>query len=167
MNDPLDEIAVELERLQPCQPSQRLTSRLEQELGAAASPMPTVVARPWWFRWAPLAAAAALAVIVAATIMVKSRPGTPTASKKAPVTNAMAARQDRTTPQSPFRRVNNANYLLEAEDNGLVYTSATAPLRKVRWQYLSTSEWRDERGNTTVQFIIPREETVLIPVRIH
>ncbi|HNQ87449.1 MAG TPA: hypothetical protein PKM73_02305 [Verrucomicrobiota bacterium] len=166
MNDPLNDIAAELERLRPSDPGEGLTRRIEAALEARSQrARGTVVLWPWAFRWAALAAA--LAVIVAVAVMVSRKPASD-AGARGPAMASMAEQSDRMPPEPapPFRRVNRGDYLLDAEDGGLIYTSAGTPWRKVTCEYVSASEWRDERARMTFQVLVPRRETVVIPVPI-
>ncbi len=166
---PLDDIAAELGRLRPFQASERLTRRLEQELESVSPPVAALVVRRLRFRWAPLAIAASLALLAIVTVTWQAKLRRPVA---APVAsgledNSAAPLAGPKPAAQAFRRVDRANYLLAAEEDGLVYASGAAPWRKVRWRYLSACEWRDDQDNTTFQILIPREETVLMPVNIH
>jgi hypothetical protein len=187
MNEPLDDLVGELGRLRPSQPARRLTRRVEaalaEEAGAAPAPAEVLAiapARPpgspepgiaggGWGRWLPLAAA--FAVIAAVVVSVALRPKAPQqvgptplgSTGGIPLTPPVLVRAQ---PGPEFRRVRAADYLVDAEDHGLIYTSTSTPWRKVTWQYVSSSEWRNERDRTTYQVLIPREETVVIPVRI-
>ncbi len=168
MNDPLDDIAAELGRLRPLQASDRLTRRLEQEIGSMPPSVTARVVRPVRFRWAPVAVAAGLAFLAIATVTWQARLGRPVAgaAARALEVNGADPAPGRTPSAQAFRCVDLANYLLAAEENGLVYASETAPWRKVRWRYLSACEWRNDQENATFQVLIPREEVVLLPVNI-
>jgi len=142
---------------------------LEQELESVSPPVGALVVRRLRFRWAPLAIAASLALLAIVTVTWQAKLRRPVA---APVSSGLddnsADPLARPLPAAQaFRRVDRANYLLAAEEGGLVYASGAAPWRKVRWRYLSACEWRDDQDNTTFQILIPREETVLMPVNIH
>ncbi|HNV00165.1 MAG: hypothetical protein KA191_16375 [Verrucomicrobia bacterium] len=168
-NDPLDDIAAELERLRPIQASDRLTRRLEQELESLP---PSITARavlPVRFRWVPVAVAAGLAFLAIVTVTWQARLRRPVAgvASSALENNRAEPAAGRMPSAQALRCVDLANYLLTAEEDGLVYASETAPWRKVRWRYLSASEWRNDQEHTTFQVLVPREEVVLLPVNIH
>jgi endogenous inhibitor of DNA gyrase (YacG/DUF329 family) len=65
-----------------------------------------------------------------------------------------------------LRLTRRANYLLSAEDGGWMQTRAAWPVRQVRCRYIDASQWRDEAQNVTFEVYLPRDETVLVPVRI-
>ncbi len=169
MNDDLEEIARELAQLRPSKPAPQLNRRIELELDEGDDDRSLSTPPVAWFRWLPLAAAAVLiaAVTVTAMLGIISR-----SSRDNAASFASTAPQDRESDSSApaksgFHRIRNANYLIDAEDNGLLFPSASVPFRKVTWQFVSASEWRDDRDNATVQVLIPREETMLIPVTVH
>jgi len=168
MKDPSEDIAAELARWQPRATRDRLNRLVEQALEQTADPGPTRILRAWRCRWPTLAAAAAVVLIVAVTVALKDQTATRPAISSAPTlsTGARPVPNASADLAPAFRRVKQAHYLLEAADDGLIFTSRTTPWRKVRWQFLSTSEWRDEQDKTTFQLLIPREETVLIPVNL-
>jgi len=209
MNDPEDDLAAELARLNPQATRDRLNRRVAQALACPVVPAAPRLMPAWWCRWAPLATAAALVLVASFTALFKSQdapsveggglteivppgqmhpPGAPLApallepeeatsrphraNGGALVSDAAPAAgsgldPDRGAVLDPsFRRINQAHYLLEAADDGVIFTSHTTPWRKVRWEFLSASEWRDERHKTTIQVLIPREQTVVIPVRV-
>lgn len=169
MNDPLDDIAAQLGRLRPLQASDRLTRRLEQELESLPALVTARVVCPVRFRWVPVAVAASLAFLAIVTVTWQVRLRHPVAGAASSALEHKGAEPapGRTPSAQAFRCVDLANYLLAAEENGLVYASETAPWRKVRWRYLSACEWRNDQENTTFQVLIPREEVVLLPVNIY
>jgi hypothetical protein len=57
--------------------------------------------------------------------------------------------------------------VVEAEDEGVVYASATQPLRQIRCQVVATAEWRNAQDHTKVEVWIPREEVMLVPMRVY
>ncbi len=169
MNDPIEDVAAELGRLRPLQASDRLTRRLEQELGSMPPSVTERVVRRVRFRWVPVAVAASLAFLAIGTVTWQARLRRPVAGAASSLLehNGAEPAPGQTASAQAFRCVDLANYLLAAEENGLVYASETAPWRKVRWRYLSACEWRNDQENTTFQVLIPREEVVLLPVNIH
>ncbi len=161
MNDPLNEFEAELRRCQPKAPDPGLESRLAQQLAQLATPATSVFAKRAWL-WLPLAASACL---VLSGIRWLGRPHA-TNSALALATNSPRSRYTPISPKDQLRQVRMANYLIEAEDEGVVYASATAPLRKIHYRYLATSEWKD-KDNTTVEVFVPAEETVVVPLDVH
>ena len=169
MNDLPDEIAEALGRLQPGPTSARLDRRIQEALEVpAVTGFPEAAASCWFrvVRWA----AAAMIIAAAAFLAVRWRSASSLESA-VPATvrwdRSIAPTEPRDATASDFRRLGQANYLIDAEERGIVYTSARTPWRKVTWQYLSVSEWRDEGTKSTVQVVVPREETVVMPVTLH
>ena len=60
-----------------------------------------------------------------------------------------------------------ANYLLSAQEEGIVYASATVPMRRIRYQFLDTAQWKGGDDHTVVDVIVPKEGTVLVPLNVH
>jgi hypothetical protein len=189
MNDPLEEIEIELRRLHPAKPDAALKERIEAELRESCPSRPQAVRQPGWFWWVPLGGVVALAIggvllrhpglrpIPATSVhhpesirRETSRPQLPGESTPAIVS------QDHTNQSlkvpaavtlAQFQQVNAANYLIDSADDGVVYGPGTTTLRKVRYQFLATSQWKGGKDNTTVEVIVPGEETVLVPMNVH
>jgi len=165
MNEPLDGFEAELKRWQPLAPGPALERRIAAELDAAEVPAARTLGLPRWLWWAPVGLAAVLAAM--ALVWLPSR------QESSPATSPAAAKPSRATRGAPaprpigYRPVRMADYLLDAQDDGIVYTSATMPFRKVKYQVLSTSQWHDEADNATLQVFFPRENTVLIPMNVY
>jgi len=169
MNDPLDELTRELARLEPRRPGPKLESRIGQVLeDEETQPMPRLtVCRRVWLLGLPLAAAAVLGLAVA--WLGTRKPENPARASEA-TAQVAATGADRgvlVNTEAALDLVRNANYLIDAEDEGVVNVPTPVPLRKVTWQFVSTSEFRDRRDNAVIRVFVPREETVLIPVTFH
>jgi hypothetical protein len=164
MNEPLDELEAELKRWQPLAPGPALEERLAAKVDATEAGAGRILGLPRWFWRAPVGVAAALAVMALVWLPghQESSPATrPAAGKDSTPAPGAAARP------SGYRPVRMADYLLDAQDDGIVYTSATTPFRKIKYQVLSTSQWWNEADNATVQVLAPRESTVLIPMNVY
>jgi hypothetical protein len=165
MNEPLEGLEAELKRWQPLAPGPGLEGRIAAELDAPQAAAHGVVRLRPWFWWAPVGLAAALAVMALVWL--------PRHQESSPATRPASGKQSTAAPgpanRSPsgYRPVRSADYLLDAQDDGIVYTSATTPFRKIKYHVLSTSQWRDEADNATVQVIVPRQSTVLIPMNVY
>ncbi len=167
MNDVWDDFVSDLKRLRPAEPNSRLTRRIEQAL-EVEFPNPSKTTHSlFWFRWMPLAAAASLAAMLAFSILYISRAGRLAAPASTLVQAMQTAQNQGHAARSGLQRVEADNYLVDAEDDGVVYASANTPLRKIRYQYLTASEWRNEEDHTTVKVLAPREEIVLVPINVH
>lgn len=169
MNDQFDELIQELANMRPAQPARRLAARIEQKLdceGPAPASPPGVLSRTW-LSWLPLAAAATLMLGIVAIALRHHQTATPSDQglNRSAVTSPHNRSMDSAEPS--LHLVHNVNYLIDAEDTGLIDAPTPVPLRKVKWQFVSASEFRDRRDNAVVRVFVPREETVLIPVAIH
>ncbi len=189
MKDPLEDIELELQRLRPSDPDPALTERIESQLAKAQPRVGRSFQWPAWPWWVPVTGGAALLLAV---ILFRAQQPLPITS--APVTKpaygpqmsaeldsapripAVASPADKkglmakavpTMASAKLQRVNEANYLLGTQDDGVVYASATTPLRKVRCQFLATAQWKEENDNTTVEVIVPAEATLLVPMNVH
>jgi len=165
MNDPLAEIEAELRQMRPARPDSRLVSRIEREL---ARPLPAARSVQRWHRWllwAPLGAAATAAL--AWGLFLNNPPvAAPTKAGATGASDQAGSTVPQTSP-ARFQQVQAANYFLGAEDDGVVYASASTPVRKVRYRFLATSQWKGENGRTTVEVIVPGEQTVLLPMDVY
>jgi hypothetical protein len=164
MNDLPDDIEAELLAMRPGAPSPELARRIEAELGRLEPAPARRLCHRRWLAWSVCATATVIGGLVVCLLL---RPrGTDVSSRasraSAPVTTARAGE----TTSGSFRRINAADYLLDAADEGVVYTSASTGLRKIRCQVLSTARWRDEHQNLTVQVLVPAEEVVFVPLRV-
>jgi hypothetical protein len=72
------------------------------------------------------------------------------------------------SPVNPgLRLTRQANYLVAAEDGGWLAPRQAWPVRQIRCQYVDASLWRDETRNVTYEVYVPRDETLLVPVRVY
>jgi hypothetical protein len=165
MNDFPQDIADELARLKPRPGGRQLEDRISRELESplASTPRPVVVR----FRYASAVrwAAAALFVLAAGGLALywTNRPQSAQpsmAGTERPGSAAAASNPDDAT----LRPLRQANYLIDAEERGLFYPQDDTPWRKVKWQYVSVSDWRDDRSQSTVRVVVPREELIVMPV---
>lgn len=172
MNPTPEDFVAELQRLRPRRPSPAVTERLDRALDGRPAGggrwRGSGMATPAWWT-VGLAAAAALAI----GLWVVRQPADP-ARPLADWANAPqpASRGATVTPAGSgadwaLRQVERANYLLSAEDDGLIYVSDDLPLRTIRCRYVDTSRWRNERENLTVDLYVPRDGMVLLPVQIY
>ena len=60
--------------------------------------------------------------------------------------------------------VETSRQLVSAEEEELVFEPADEPARRVRFTYLETHAWSDPQSGVRVEFEVPREDIVLIPV---
>ena len=167
------EFEKELRTLRPVAPSAALAEKIDRELrgetraidGAlvpvAAKPVvrvatAAIVPRPRrapgaWLRglaWVCGGAAAVLAVVV----FVRSPELT---SKSAPVAVSTTAQ---------FEAGESTNELINAEDEGLLYDEDQTPQRQLRLTYIERHTWTNPATGAVIEFEIPREDIVLMPV---
>jgi len=169
MKDEFDELTAELARMRPSRPCQRLKQRIAGSLDGEVRVVPVRFcgADRSWRRWVVFAAAAA--VVILGVIIVGRQPKFERLAGDLSdrVHEPGLARDSGPVGEADLDLVRNANYLIEAEDEGFVEAPTPVPLRKVTWQYVSATEFRDRRDNAIVQVFVPREETVLIPAVVH
>jgi hypothetical protein len=164
MDEDLKLLEAELTRLQPAAPSRALFARVERQLGAAER-APVVplragagAARPAWF-WAlsaPLAAAAALAVMFTRVPTDGRAP-----SARAEMARAASAGDDSATALKPVAA---ENVLYAASDEGFVTLDDGTPARRERLRYVDTITWRNPRTNASLTWSVPRDEVRIVPV---
>lgn len=163
MNDPWEEIENELKNLRPSAPRERVTQRIGLELDATE----TRASRglwPWlgwrWVAWATVGACCLGGAV--------AWHGWQWATPSRVATRPLAAPPSATAVVIPhYQPIKTANYVVEAEDEGVVYASANLPLRQIRCQVVATSAWRNAKDNSTVEVWVPREEVMLIPMRVY
>jgi len=177
------ELEAELRRLQPRRPSQMLGARVEQAVAAERR------AGRWRSGWFALAAVAALTAVLVPLMPGPSAPqpkgladpradGSP--DPKVATTHSNDVQRGADEPSHPgetistrdtdfagYTRLGEANYLYAAEDDGILFASSTTPLRRIRYQYLDTTDWRDEQAQAVVRVVVPREDVVLVPLHVY
>jgi negative regulator of sigma E activity len=167
---------LELRALQPSAPSADLAERiardLQMELPVAANdaivpvqparavPVPAagIVPRPrrapWaWLRglgWACAGAAAVLAIVV----LMQTPPRT---THPEPSTPVLAS-----TPE--FQPAEATSELVDAEDQGFVYGEDQTAQRQIRLVYKERHSWTNPATGAVLEFEVPREDIVLMPV---
>jgi len=165
MNDPLDELEAELKRWQPLAPGPALEARIAAKVDVTEARAARALGLPRRFWWAPLGMAAAVALM--ALVWLPGHQAFKLASPPTVAKQPTPALNRARPGAGGYRPVRRADYLLDARDDGIIYASATTPFRKIKYQVLSTSQWRDEADNATVQVLVPRENTVLIPMNVY
>lgn len=147
----------ELRSLRPVAPSAALVEKIARELRsetrvATAAVVPRAERGSGaWLRgllWICGGAAAVLAVLV---FVRNPEPASPRAS------GAIA-----TTAQ--FEAGEPTNELIDAEDEGFRYDEDQAPQRQLRLTYIERHTWTNPATGAVIEFEIPREDIVLMPV---
>jgi hypothetical protein len=173
MVEPHEDLERELRSLPPLAPSADLLQRLERDLSAPAGAKPryrsATTLNSWkWAGWQIAAAAAAVAIAGTAAVMRLVLP--PPAPEAAP---ALVANRPAPMPQvvssTPagadlYRPVKATNVLYDTADEGLVTLESDLAARRTRYRYVDTITWKNQSGNATVRWSIPREEVRFVPV---
>lgn len=171
MNMNESEFEAELRALRPAAPSPTLEKRIAAEMPSHA----ITVAPPRTIAHAPTAgvvtrreeASTLLGLLrgllwagagaAVATVILLNR--TPQAM---PVQPALAAAQEENVvvTETPDETVSE---LIESTDDGLIYDQDT-PARQMRYTYLERHVWTNPRTGAVIEFEVPREDIVLMPV---
>lgn len=147
MDDELQQLEAELQRLRPRRPSPQLQARLTARL---APRRPAV----WW--WAALPLAAAVAVAFAPWF----RP----TDVQAPVAATIPVAPKADALPDEYRPVAAENLLYATQDEGVVTLTGGAQARRVRNSYVDTITWRNPRTNASLRWSVPRDEVRVVPV---
>src|ERR1043166_7548836 len=156
MDDELEQLEAELNRLQPVAMSKKLIARVERGITAPAVQTPVVSVR--WLWWAALPAVAALAV---AAILHGSK----RAQRAAPIlpqpgaTQAVAAADSDDGSLNPIAA---ENLLVSARDEGLVTLDDGTQARRARLRYVDTITWQNPRTHASMTWRVPGEEVRVI-----
>jgi hypothetical protein len=158
----------ELRSLQPTNPSAQLAERIAAELKTPAArphePAAGILtkaakqkngarfASPWLLVFA---GAAALVIGLFAVAIWMKPPSRPTLSNSEPEGAAVVLNE---TPDE------SVDELIDAKDEGVVYGEGEEPQRQVRMVYIERHTWTNSRTGAVVEFEVPREDVVLMPV---
>lgn len=147
MDDELQQLEAELQRLRPRRPSPQLQARLTARLAPRRSAV-------WW--WAALPLAAAVAVAFAPWF----RP----TDVQAPVAATTRVAPMADAAPDEYRPVAAENLLYATQDEGVVTLTSGAQARRVRNSYVDTITWRNPRTNASLRWSVPRDEVRVVPV---
>jgi len=164
-DDDFAELEKALRALRPAEPSSSFEARVFSLFDeAATSDRKQIVALPdagsdkilHWFR--PIAAAAAVAGVFLGGIWMFRNEGS-TETKTA---------ETKTTPvtiRDEYQPVRAGNVFEHATDEGVVYPQTpNEPMRRVRYQYHDTYEWRHPEDGSLIRLSVPQEELLYLPV---
>ena len=163
MNDDFTELENELKQLRPRALPAPLIGRVAKEL--AEAPRRRGLFAEWRTWFLPAAAAAALAVAVTSIpFLVSERHGTSLpATVESPAVQASTVAAANTGP-ARLQPVRATNVLYDAVNEGIVYLDGEQPARRMRLSYMDTITWENPKGGESLQWTVPREEILFVPV---
>ncbi|MGB0586280.1 MAG: hypothetical protein ACPGQC_05885 [Limisphaerales bacterium] len=154
----------ELRKLAPAPVKERLLERMENAATHnTASVKPAQHPARNWRLWVmPATAVAGIA------LMVLLAPQKPTPEAAEPVNPQASLPAVAETEEAPIELfpVRRNNEVMEAVHEGIIQVPGQAPYRKVRVQVMDSMEWIAPDGVTRVEFQVPREEHLLMPMEI-
>jgi hypothetical protein len=165
MDDTLQELENELQRLSPRRPTAGLMQKLERELGpvAAVEPAPrnrtATSLRSWkWTMWSLAGAAAALALI--AVVQFNHAP----AQSQVALANTppLVAPQPTETAVNRYQPVRATSVLYDLKEDELTRLSDQTESRQVRYRYVDTYTWKNPATNASLRWSVPRDEVRLV-----
>ena len=154
----------ELRKLAPAPVKERLLERMENAVTHnTASVKPAQHPARNWRLWVlPATAVAGIA------LMVLLAPQKPTPEAAEPVNPQASLPAVAETEEAPIELfpVRRNNEVMEAVHEGIIQVPGQAPYHKVRVQVMDSMEWIAPDGVTRVEFQVPREEHLLMPMEI-
>ena len=154
----------ELRKLAPAPVKERLLERMENAVTHdTTSVHPAQHPARNWRRWVmPATAVAGIALIA----LLAPQSPTPKAAKPiAPQDSLPTVAETEGEPIELFP-VRRNNEVVEAVHEGIIQVPGQAPYRKVRVQVMDSMEWIAPDGVTRVEYQVPREEHLLVPMEI-
>ena len=154
----------ELRKLAPAPVKERLLERMENAVTHnTASVKPAQHPARNWRLWVmPATAVAGIALMV----LLAPQKQTPEAAEPVnPQASLPAVAETEEAPIELFP-VRRNNEVMEAVHEGIIQVPGQAPYRKVRVQVMDSMEWIAPDGVTRVEFQVPREEHLLMPMEI-
>lgn len=155
-HDELSSLEAELASLRPAQPPRALRTRIARSIEPQAAEPATGLAE-----WRPLAQAAAV-VLTVATIAFSiegGRSATPvvatTSKKEAPAT---------TNEVSRLQPVESVQYVLSADNEGMVELPDGSFARLIRTRSVQHFELEDPTSRARLSYALPREDVLLVAV---
>ncbi len=154
----------ELSKLAPAPVKERLLERMENAVTHnTASVKPAQHPARNWRLWVmPATAVAGIALMV---LLAPQKPTPEAAEPVNPQASLPAVAETEETPIELFP-VRRNNEVMEAVHEGIIQVPGQAPYRKVRVQVMDSMEWIAPDGVTRLEYQVPREEHLLVPVEI-
>jgi hypothetical protein len=156
------DVEKELRLLTPMKPSAQLANRIAADLNRPdariqqpASGLLTrskPFARPWFL--VLVGVTTAVAALMAIVWSMKPSPEAIVGGMERSVEVAVLS-------ETPDR---SETELIETQDEGVIYDDTDEPQRQVRMVYLERHTWTNPRTGAVVEFEVPREDIVLMPV---
>ena len=110
-----------------------------------------------WFR--PIAAAAAVAAVFLGGVWLFREPGNGGNGATASISKPAA------TTEGQYQPVSAGNVFESATDEGVVYPfDGNEPMRRVRYHYHDTYEWRHPEDGSLIRLAVPQQELLYLPV---
>ena len=154
----------ELRKLAPAPVEERLLERMEEAVTHDTAPVQPArhPARNWRLWVMPATAVAGI------TLMALLAPQSPTPEAAEPITPQASLPAVTETEEAPIELfpVRRNNEVVEAVHEGIIQVPGHAPYRKVRVQVMDSMEWIAPDGVTRVEYQVPREEHLLVPMEI-
>lgn len=160
MNLSEEELEKELAALKPAQPSQRLETKIEEQLNSS-DPSTGLLIRLW-----PVVAVAAAACLALVLVLRNQSTETPKSVAEATVTADATASGISPSPFGDFQPIEAEQRLIEAIDDGVVLVVDDEPVRRLRYQFIDTVTMVNETDGSVFTMEIPREETLFVPVSL-
>lgn len=158
----------ELRKLAPAPVKERLLERMEEAVThdtAQAQPARQPARHPArnWRLWVMPATA-----VAGITLMALLAPQSPTPKAAKPIAPQDSLPTVAETEGEPIELfpVRRNNEVVEAVHEGIIQIPGQAPYRKVRVQVMDSMEWIAPDGVTRVEYQVPREEHLLVPMEI-
>jgi hypothetical protein len=153
-----------LRQIAPARVDDQLSGRLEQAIAdAKAQQQPVRPKLNWRFWLIPSAAVATVALLIALN---------PSETRQNPAVqpSSLATAQPTTEPNNkrPLELFPaHQNNMVNTRSEGIILSTNNQPFQKVRMQMVDSYTWKDPSGPTRVQYTVPSEEHLLIPLEIH
>jgi hypothetical protein len=162
MNDDFTDLEQELKHLRPRAVPAPLIGRVAEKL--AGPPRRRSFFAEWRTWILPVGAATALAVIVTSIpFLVREGAVAPESAAVQP-TPVDATVAKRAAPSARLQPVRATNVLYDAVNEGIVYLDEDTPAQRMRLSYLDTITWENPKGGESLQWTVPREEILFVPV---
>lgn len=153
-----EEIEKELARLKPIVPSEALKAKIGSALEESNSSSAISLVR---FRPIIALATAACLIFVFTISISKTSNDIDTGSAEPQTVSTQVSKAAHKNSYVPLQA---EQRLMEAFDEGIVFTEGHDPVRKLRYQFIDTLTMVDENDGSVFTMEIPREEILFVPV---